>query len=237
MSLHFHNKQWDSDFFGFQVADITGGGGLPDVQEIVFLLRQKGVTLAYWKVSVEDSVSIHAAEEAGICNVDTRITFFKNVCDYPVHTFPHIQKYTGAVSRALLNLALQSGVYSRFNNDTNLPAGTYEKMYTAWIKKAVEEKHNNQVCVSTQENVLTGFVSMHEINPSLAEIELIAVDRTYRGRSIGEELIRATEHWAYENSFTQLQVATQKRNNRACAFYLRNGFHQVKEENIYHIWL
>jgi dTDP-4-amino-4,6-dideoxy-D-galactose acyltransferase len=235
--LQIHHKKWDSDFFGFAVADIIGTGDTEEITKVYSKLKRNKYKLAYWKVPHDDAILNASAEKLDIQLIDTRVTFIKDINDAPLNSFLSIQKYEGKINPKLISLALQSGEYSRFKIDQNFPAKTFEKLYTTWITKAVEEKYVKEIFVSKHGEKLTGFVTVDQIHAERAEIDQIAVDKMYRGKSIGKELIHAAESWSYKNNYKQLQVATQKRNVSACKFYLACRFVIEKEENIYHLWL
>jgi dTDP-4-amino-4,6-dideoxy-D-galactose acyltransferase len=63
------------------------------------------------------------------------------------------------------------------------------------------------------------------------------VDRTARGKGIGNHLMNAAVARAREWGVDQIDVVTQQDNVGACRFYERCGFVPEKSENIYHIWI
>ncbi|MBC8047709.1 MAG: GNAT family N-acetyltransferase [Fimbriimonadaceae bacterium] len=238
MPLTYAYKQWDSEFFGFQVVDILGSD---DTGMLPFIMRElhlENYRLAYWKIDPEDKNSIRSAEKANAFYADKRTTLLisiKSEINGPINM--QIEKYTGSINEDLISLAIQSGEYSRFKNDIMFPENTFEKIYTIWIKRSIEENYAKEIFVAKEDNKIIGFVSVGEIDVKRAEIDQIAVDKNYRRKKIGKELIQAAINWANENNYTELQVATQKRNITACKFYTACNFKIEKEELIYHIWL
>ncbi|MFN0274119.1 MAG: GNAT family N-acetyltransferase [Chitinophagales bacterium] len=237
MPFSLKHKNWDSDFFGFKVADITGTGDASELRNICDALKKAHYRLAYWRVSSADVLSNSALENAGIKQIDTKVTFVKILDHISRNLFSYIEPYTGKINPELISLSLQSGEFSRFRNDPVFPVNTFEKLYTTWITKAVEENNVKKIFVSKESEKITGFVIVHEVNPERAEIDLIAVDKNYRGKKIGKELVHTAVKWSNENNYKELQVVTQKRNKAGCKFYEACGFNIEKEENVYHFWL
>ena len=58
-----------------------------------------------------------------------------------------------------------------------------------------------------------------------ARIWTILVDRAYRGRGLGRELVERAIAWAREKGYRALWLETQTDNINACRFYRHMGFH------------
>jgi dTDP-4-amino-4,6-dideoxy-D-galactose acyltransferase len=70
-----------------------------------------------------------------------------------------------------------------------------------------------------------------------ADIGLIAVNTNYRGKKIGETLVRASQMWSIEQGYKFAQVVTQGSNAAACSLYKKCGYALEKVEFFYHFWL
>ena len=57
-----------------------------------------------------------------------------------------------------------------------------------------------------------------------AKLSNLYVDRRFRGRAIGTELINRATAWATENSIRAIWLETQSNNYPACQFYQSRGF-------------
>ncbi|MDO8966833.1 MAG: GNAT family N-acetyltransferase [Algoriphagus sp.] len=140
-----------------------------------------------------------------------------------------IESYSGALSDKLLDLALQSGEYSRFKTDPRLSSGEYEKLYRLWIEKALLE---DMVLVdSSHSGLVTLSVSDH-----IASIGLIAVDVKSRGLGIGKALLRAAEEKAITLGAIDMKISTQGENRAAVQFYKVNDYQLMESSMNYHFF-
>ena len=62
-------------------------------------------------------------------------------------------------------------------------------------------------------------------------------DPEYRKKGIGTALVRACKYYAYNAKSQSLSVATQKENDRACSFYMKNQFEKFMETTVIHVWI
>ncbi len=160
--------------------------------------------------------------------VDLRLTFFKNLKRLNTST-SEIYPYSGALTETLLNLALESGVYSRFHTDPRFVNREFEKLYQLWIEKALAQ---HEVLIA--EN-LGGFVTC-KVSEGDAQIGLIAVRKGQRGKGLGKKLIQTAENFAIQKGAQTMTIGTQAANLPASALYRGMGFQLVQQQFIYHYW-
>src|SRR5690606_11984298 len=97
---------------------------------------------------------------------DIKVTFSKVISQ--ISEMPEdISHYKGELSEKLLELAFDSGVYSRFKLDSRLTESEFQKLYAIWIKNAWESNAILEV------SGLKGMVS-YSTSESGASIGLIA---------------------------------------------------------------
>ncbi len=152
------------------------------------------------------------------------------------------QAITQTPSSSLIALALQSGVWSRFRIDTNIPRGVFEKMFTAWITNSVNHSLADDVFIArdinTNEDI--GMITLKLVG-DVTHIGLLAVQENRRKQGIAKMLLTRAVLWANEhchwNSAASLSVVTQGSNTAATSVYSRFGFHISKVQHIYHAWL
>lgn len=142
---------------------------------------------------------------------------------------PAIIKFEGDLNSELESLAFQSGAFSRFKTDTRLKSGEFEKLYKLWIQKSLKEGH---VLVS-QGN--SGFAS-YSIKAELAQIGLIAVEGSQRGKHWGQRLIQAAEAFAFSKGAKKMRIGTQEANQPACSLYKKLGYEVVERVRVGHYW-
>lgn len=233
--------KFDSKLFGYTVArlgsDVTEGY-LP---KALAELTKRNVKLVYWFVSPEDIEKNRWARANGGTRADEKIEYVMEDTLYQKKTvrFPSgIQVYNKSrPDPEVLSLALQSGIYSRFATDRHFKHDEYKKLYTTWITKAASAKRGLGVVTFTDENGrVRGMVTL-ETDGDIGRIGLLAVDESYRGRSIGRTLMEAARASFRKRRLRAVYVATQKKNIVARKFYEALGYKKVKTENVYHFWL
>lgn len=69
-----------------------------------------------------------------------------------------------------------------------------------------------------------GYLAISRHWNGFALIEDIAIDRAFRQRGCGRQLMAAAQQWAREKSLNGLTLETQSNNVAACLFYERQGF-------------
>lgn len=222
---------WDSEFFGFGVAHWIGVDNL-DFRKISQDARASGIRLVYLFLP-PDSAADRSAREAGVRLVDRKVTFVtETAISGPIS--PHVQQVSQMTAR-MRELALQSGVFSRFRLDDNLPAGSFEKMYSLWLDRSLRRANAREVLAYEEAGQQLGMITLGEKN-GRADIGLLGVHDTARGRGIGSLLVHAARGRAAEMGYGRIQVATQLDNAPACALYQRS-FLPENVEHIYHFWV
>jgi GNAT superfamily N-acetyltransferase len=147
---------------------------------------------------------------------------------------------SNTVSPALRELAIASGVWSRFKVDSNVPRCVFETMFESWIKNSVNFSIADEIFVavdsSTGEEV--GFVTLKQ-KESVVHIGLLAVASQHRRKGIASQLLSRAVLWAIETvpNGGIISVVTQGANEQACSCYKRFGFSLETEQDVYHIWL
>jgi dTDP-4-amino-4,6-dideoxy-D-galactose acyltransferase len=164
--------------------------------------------------------------------VDTKLTFEKVINEHPSDQNPRIESYTGPATPKLIDLAVQSGQYSRFKKDPRLNPHFID-MYRMWIEKSVEGKLADVVLVALDGDALNGFVTIKK-NDNKSIVGLIAVDEAVRGKGIGKELLLAVENWGRLNNCNVISINTQEENSGACNFYRKTGYDVAKSQYVFH---
>jgi dTDP-4-amino-4,6-dideoxy-D-galactose acyltransferase len=232
--------QWDTNFFGFSVARITNPRANPDqLQQAVRQMQQQGIRLAYWFAD-QPTAEMHAsALSLGAALVDQKLTFVASTIDLPDADFPAMprvaQYHDGMSIDDLKQLAVDSGVYSRFVVDANFPRNVARALFEEWIVRSLNKTVADEVLVIPQDSSIAGMVTLSHSGPR-AVIGLLAVDARFRGQGLGGTLVRAALNWAREHGFPEIQVVTQDANVAARHLYVKSGFQLEKSEACYHFW-
>jgi dTDP-4-amino-4,6-dideoxy-D-galactose acyltransferase len=230
--------EWDSNFFGYPVAKvITEKISADGLGSVINEAKDKGVKLLYVFADPADTVSVESANSADAKLVDQKITFNMKIDNSAVITVDgHIEEFEGnQPTEKLVDLSMQSGLYSRYKIDPGFKNNEFERLYLAWIENSVNKKIADHTFVYKEDDQELGFVTL-KIKNNTGQIGLIAVDETSRGKSIGKKLVAAVVGKLIQKNIPELDVATQIDNADACNFYKKTGFTGSKTENIYHIW-
>jgi GNAT superfamily N-acetyltransferase len=95
---------------------------------------------------------------------------------------------------------------------------------------------DHAILVADEDGSAAGWiqVSLPRIfeTPASAEIAGLVVASEARGRGLGRALVAAAAGWAAERGCTAVRVRTNVIRERAHAFYVREGFREVKTQKV-----
>lgn len=238
----FEILKWDSDFFDFIVARLMSEN-LNESQLKYYLERLKDLnaTLVYWSCDPSDHGLQDAAKALKGFLADHKITYqidFGKAFSNPIdETNLNISEYTcGTPDSRLISLALQSGVFSRFNTDPKFSKEQYERLYTCWAINSVKHKIADIVLIAEHGSDIVGMVTAKK-RRGYGQIGLIAVDEKMRGQNIGTDLVHKSLQWFLSQGIKTVKVKTQAKNITACRLYEKCDFKISKSELVYHFWL
>ncbi len=234
MEIAIQDKKWDSEFFGFKVGALIGIADEARLLNSIARAKNEGYTLLYWSTNSDENNALSIADRLKFFHADTKI--FYTIAPKTKNSQFEIKRIGEQPSDQLIKLAIASGAYSRFNIDQNFPKGSFEKLYTLWIKKSMSREMADEVFAIEDENNLVGFVTFIK-RKTTAEIGLIGVDASYRKQGYGKNLINFIMDLAFKLECTELTVVTQTINEAACKLYESCGFSIQKKEFTFHIWL
>jgi len=233
---------WDSVFMGFPVARLVANQlSAGKLAAIVNDARLLGTRLVYLVVAPTDNKTAEAAKAIGARLVDCKVTFVRQSGTLPDEfgeygSEARIVPVTSWSTR-LEKVAWQCGEFSRFRRDARFAPHVFTELYSNWLKLSLSGNRARVVLsasLATSNDV--GFLTLEDHN-QYASIGLLGVADGFRGQGIGRALVRVGLQEAIGWGCNAVQVATQRENAAACAFYTRCGFVTMAEEHIYHIWL
>lgn len=224
--------KWDTDHFGLKVGHLLWQGevDMTRVKEIVAEAQKDGYQLLYLK-----GVTLPKEE------LDKRFVLADRRAMYELRTKKKVAPCDGHVksmlhhelTKELLELAWESGLYSRYNRDERFPKEAFRTLYRIWMENSLKGTMATDVLAYVEEGVPVGIIT-YKTEEDAVVIGLVAVNGRMANRGIGTRLMQA-----FLSSFDQgtcVRVATQMDNLGACHFYEKNGFALKEETPIYHIW-
>ncbi|HRG57649.1 MAG TPA: GNAT family N-acetyltransferase [Bacteroidia bacterium] len=232
MNKEIEHLNWDSNLFGYKVGKISLKID-EDENKINFPGNSKAFKLIY--IFSEKALDEEFCRTNNASLVDIKVELVK-ILDHKtlIDAASTNIIQLSSLNNALLDLVFQSGTYSRFKIDSKFVANEFEKLYQIWIENSLKSE-NTLVFGYIINNELLGFQTLL-LNDKEAEIGLIAVDANNRGTMIGKKMLNFACNSAIEKGIHHIKVSTQKHNEMAMNFYLKNGFVVVKNTYIYHIW-
>ena len=237
MSFTLNKLAWDSDFFDFSVGKIEGTlKNNSDLMLLESLTKSNGILLCYYSATQEIPSSFHKSKRLEFALVDKKVTYRKKINLKIGEMGPYVSAVNELENiKKLEDLAIQSGVYSRFNVDKRIEREKFEELYRLWMRNSINRTIAKEVLVYTIKGNIAGSVSLAEMHQT-ADIGIIAVDSSFRGKGIGKELMNSAERWFFKKGYKDIRVVTQGNNEAACKLYESCGYSLEGSELYYHVW-
>lgn len=227
---------WDSQFLGFKVGRFVFQDTPQHWAALETLALQKQYALIYCFVPSQNNLRErfeHKVPKA--LWVDGKTTFVKQLDkNHNLSTNPNVHSVLN-FDKEMEDLAIQTGVYSRFKTDPKFEQHVYEDLYRLWIKNALNRSMALEVLAYEEQGKKMGFVTIGK-KDTRADIGLIGVDALARGKGIAQSLIQQAELFSMAQNFDTLQVVTQQENIPACKLYEKSGFQIESCVHIFHLW-
>ena len=228
--------EWDSNFLGFRVGSISQLN-TETLEQALENAKSEKYKLIYLFAAADCFVPTDFLQKYNGILVDRKVLYVHELSDQVITNYDQTNLYTSPeVSDDLLQLAYESGKYSRFKLDKNFAPEVFADMYKLWIKNSVNGQIADRIYVVEQDNKITAMVTLKEKSEAL-HIGLIATSAESQGQGYGKQLINRTKQTAIELGLKYIEVPTQYDNNQACHFYKACGFQIKSITNIYHFWL
>lgn len=236
---------WDSDHFGFRVAQIESWDLAEEaLEDTLQAARRAGVTLVYWAASPDRVVPDSLLALYGGALVDWKVTFGADLArleqggrndESPVA----VQEFhPGPATPPLVELGIAAGAYSRFWTDRRIDREKAESLYAIWIDRCACRELADVVLVAhprDRAEAMQGMITVR-LQAGIGSIGLVAVDRHCRGKGVGRRLLQAAHDWMADRSVRRARVVTQRSNEPACHLYRRAGYEVEEVRQLYHFW-
>lgn len=234
---------WDTDFFGFRIARVTGNQLSPDkITAINKWCNKNHIECLYFLAESGDRETVTIVEDSGFNFVDIRVTFSR-----PIFEKGRENKYSQtddllmrSSKRAdipkLQSIAREVYSQTRFHFDPNFPTEKCHEFYEQWIKNSCEG-YADIVFVAIYKSRIAGYISCHSSEDGqIGKISLIGVSRENQNQGLGKQLIRHAIQWFSANKIKQIRVITQGSNIPAQRLYQSIGFRTRSVKSWYHKW-
>jgi len=222
--------EWDSLFFGYEVGKMQ-------------INNQEKLNLDFFFKQAKKFKLIYVFSESDLFIskfklVDKKVIFHQEIKNFNSEKEIVIESFNKDFHDfdQLKELALESGVYSRFLIDKNFKNNEYNKLYSRWIENAVDKINSFDVIIESKDEKIIGFTTLNKKSAILADLGLVAVSKEYRGLGIGKKIINESIQRSKQAGFKEIQVVTQLDNKAAIQLYTSANFKIAKITNIYHFW-
>ena len=219
---------WDTDFFGYNVGtlDVSNGEEVDKILtasndfRLIYIMADQPIETTQSKlVDIKVMLTRNLEHEKSYSECNELEIFDKEIDSF----------------EDLENLALQSGVYSRFNLDSNFVNYEYERMYKAWLAKSIQDS-SIDVLIKKISGKIVGFVTLVHKGAVVGEMGLLAVDTNYRGMGIAKELVQSCIAIGVRRGYKEINLMTQGDNLQAMNLYKKYKFLIRQTKYIYHYW-
>jgi ribosomal protein S18 acetylase RimI-like enzyme len=175
--------------------------------------------------------SVRALEELGFRLVDTGIRFSRPMVDLPEGEASHCRFATPEDMEAVMAVARESFVFSRFHLDPAIPNSVANEIKAQWAGNYFHGNRGDAMVVCEFKGNVVGFLQLVDL-PQAIVIDLIAV--AYAGRNQGLALGMINYAQKKLERRTCIQVGTQAANIPSLRLYAKAGFQIEGSEYIFH---
>lgn len=246
--LEIKYLEWDSNFFGFPVCEMSILN-LSNLLALPFFLekmQEEGARLIYVNTDARLKIPERVLSHFGGIAVDQKVTFLKNLDDKESYPFLKpkmfkIEKRGGSLPHRyyeqLRNLCWEAGKFSRFRTDRHFSEQKFKELYDLWLIRSLNGELAKEVWVSedNKDNPV-GFVTVTTKSGN-GVIGLISVSPNARGQGLGTELVEQAIFSMKALGAGCAEVVTQLENSAACALYSKCRFTLSEEIKRFHFWL
>ena len=233
-----YQLDWDTKYFGVKCAKVILKDSISKVDQekiLNFCKKFDFITIINLDNNKENNIWICKKTNAFL--TDMNVQFIKHI-NKQIYMSDELVNVYNSLPRteSILSISRKAFLYSRFFNDPYLPKDEAQNIYVHWTYCAFN-KPDKYFVIAEKNNRVAGYL-LFSINMEqrLTTIELIAVDKVFRGQNIGKRLINKLESFTYKNGIKLIKVGTQVDNVSAVRFYNACGFKYLSCNSVYHYW-
>lgn len=220
-------REWDSIHFGLKVGEAQMAG-VSDIGVLMNETSSSGFDLVY--IKSEKPLDLPDL----FC--DTRVEYEKLVEASSDVCGVMVKSALGKISpETFIPLSLASGVWSRFKRDPRFPEEGFRHLYTEWILNSFKPGFATDILFTGAPELPTGLLT-YKVDGDEAEIGLVAVSASERGKGLASGLLWEFEHRCAASGVKRMRVATQGGNLQARRCYETAGYRLHAISYTYHLW-
>ena len=230
--------EWDSEFFGLRIASLSALAlGEGAWRSALDWAGKERIDCLYLLSESDDSTSRRLFEHSGAALVDLRVTLARDTG--PMFKVKPCSATLRAANAndvsALRAIASRAHTDSRFYSDGRFARERCDELYATWIERSVRGWARS-VLVAELDGALAGYVTLHARPDGDAEIGLIAVTESARGKGVGRFLVESALLMANAFGLAHTSVVTQGSSVAAQRLYQSAGFRTTRVQLWHHLW-
>lgn len=225
----------DSEYFGFPCARAVLNGQIDETDLAAILKAISGYRFTTF-ININNSVPNNQLiqRQGTFLQTDINILLKRSVAlGNPVLRDDVRVQNNYAADEALLLIADQAFLHSRFYNDPVMSKTKSAGFYRRWLSLSFDRE--DKYIITAGAPSPEGFLLFRCTSDTLV-IELIGVLPGSRGKGTGSAMIEFLNGFALDNGFSFLQTGTQLENINALRFYQKSKFSIISANGIYHYW-
>lgn len=265
--LAIHNEEgvllgqklaWDSNYFGFPVHRLdqvwakNPVAGTELVRDYLQKLQAENYRYTSCRVKSTDTVTQNLLSSCGFELVLHKAMLRYNLSKIGMVSAPkcepeiNIRPYHNSDKTFVTELAATSSMTSRFTLDPKFDQQLAKGIYRNWANNLVERSPDS-VFLAEFDQKPAGMVALAdanklygpEINPEkrMGFISLVAVDDAFRGRSVGQALIRFAADFYKSKDYQVIFANTALQNTGSLTMFQKAGFQVFSMVSEYRLWL
>lgn len=230
--------EWDSQFFGFGVAKLL----FPSVDAetltaALMQLKKQNIRLVYWPAPVPDESSKSAAQACFGRMVGCHVTFQHTTNESTPKSIGELVEYDDTDANTdLIELALESGKFSRYATDPQIGRKKFEEFFATWIRKCARRQMANHILLSKKNGQTQGMICIQASAPD-SRLVLMAVGADVRTVGVGTSLVQGALALGNQKGCISNSIVTYGENIAACKLFEKCGFSEFERRDFYHFWL
>lgn len=204
------SRQW--------IEAISDSGSL---EKKLFLELLSRKVFIHTKIDTLNVEAVKLLESYGFNVIDTNITFEKNIINDKKEIAAKVRITRQEDLDSVVSIAETNFFYSRFHLDPDIAKTTANEIKAQWVKAYFKKQRGDQMLVVQISSNVVGFILLL-FKDGVIVIDLIAIDKKYRGKGLGGDLIKATE--AMYSNKNKIIAGTQIANISSIRLYEKSGF-------------
>ena len=235
--MNFVPDDWLASLMHIPVyrVEVTTAEALDTVQSMP--VPADGRVFFYTKIPVENVNQTMALTKAGFNIVDVNVQFERLPSKMPAVISQNmmIRQASPSDEYTVLNIAGSCFRYSRFHLDPLINHSLANTIKQEWIASYINKTRGVRLLVAEIEGVVVGFLAVLIDNSrrETAIVDLIGVDPSWQGRSVGQELINYLIMDSIDK-YACIRVGTQIANIPSLRLYEKCGFHVASAAYVLH---